>query len=69
MSSAAPGATTSTDIPATFNHPTWAVKRLCPVTTLEEVRQRISTMACLVVKLRTTAYGSIDATGVLLLIA
>lgn len=38
LSSAAPGATVSTDKPPTFNHPTWAVKRLCSVTTLEEVR-------------------------------
>lgn len=37
LSSAAPGATISTDKPPTFNHPTWAVKRLCSVTTLEEI--------------------------------
>lgn len=37
VSSAVPGATETTAKPATFDHPTWAVKRLSSVTTLEEV--------------------------------
>ncbi|CAM9227076.1 unnamed protein product, partial [Scytosiphon promiscuus] len=37
LSSAVPGATASEDKPKTFDHPTWAVKQVSSVTTLEEI--------------------------------
>lgn len=38
MSSAVPGATATGAKPKTFDHPTWAVKKVSSVSELEEVR-------------------------------